>query len=350
MKKRYIPALLTAAAVSMMLTGCLGKSAGGNLTKQGSAALEANDYSSALSDFQKAIKSGEPAVPAYRGEGIARMAMAEYADAVTSFENALSYTDEKMPETIRDIRTYMAAAQYRGGDYAGAISTCEQLLEAEDVTDAYYYRGASYLQLGQEDEARADFDQAAALAPNDYSLYLQIYERYKEKDLTAIGDEYLQTALGITPSTVEDQYNIGRIYYHLEQYDEAKTALSSAVEESYGPAMELMGEIYLAQQDYAHATALYQSIMDQSGESAAAYNGLALCSIAAGEYDTALNYIQTGLALGEGDGTKQLLYNEIVVYERKLDFATAKAKAESYIEKYPSDTAGQKEYAFLSTR
>ena len=47
---------------------------------------------------------------------------------------------------------------------------------------------------------------------------------------------------------------------------------------------------------------------------------------------------------------QDLLFNEIVAYEKKLDFQTAKAKAEAYVALYPSDEQGQKEYEFLSTR
>ena len=47
---------------------------------------------------------------------------------------------------------------------------------------------------------------------------------------------------------------------------------------------------------------------------------------------------------------RDLLYNEIVVYEKKMDFATAKQKAEEFMQLYPDDEAGQKEYDFLITR
>ena len=47
---------------------------------------------------------------------------------------------------------------------------------------------------------------------------------------------------------------------------------------------------------------------------------------------------------------RDLLYNEIVVYEKKHDFQTAKQKAEEFMQLYPDDEAGQREYDFLSTR
>ena len=42
--------------------------------------------------------------------------------------------------------------------------------------------------------------------------------------------------------------------------------------------------------------------------------------------------------------------NTLKEEERKLDFTTAKIKAENYVVLYPTDAAGQKEYAFLKTR
>ena len=38
------------------------------------------------------------------------------------------------------------------------------------------------------------------------------------------------------------------------------------------------------------------------------------------------------------------------VYEKKLDFATAKEKAAEYVKNYPADEAGIRENNFLKTR
>ena len=114
--------------------------------------------------------------------------------------------------------------------------------------------------------------------------------------------------------------------------------------------MYLIGKVYLAQEDFEHAQAIYQQIQSEFGESAEVYNGLALCAMENGDYDSALTYITQGLSLDGTEGKQELYFNEIVAYERKLDFATAKAKAQEYIQNYPSDEAGQKEWVFLSTR
>ena len=339
-----------AAAVSLSLTGCLGKPSGGNLVQQGMQALEQGDYETALATFNEAVASRDDRVLSMRGRGIAQMGLARYEDAASSFEQALSYTDRKMPETIQDIRLYLATARYRSGSYGDVVTVCNDILAEEEIPEAWYYLGAAYLNSGYVEQARENFDRSVALSPDDYTLYLQIYQLYEAKDQTAIGDEYLQTALQIQPETAEDYYHIGQIYFYLEKYEDARSILTQPVEEHYLPALELMGEIYLAMEDYPHAEAVYQTIMDESGEKMAVYNGLAMCSLASGDYEVALSDIHYGLSLPDDGSRQDLLFNEIVAYERTLDFDTALERAEAYQALYPTDEAGRKELTFLRSR
>ena len=83
-------------------------------------------------------------------------------------------------------------------------------------------------------------------------------------------------------------------------------------------------------EDYEHAQAIYRQIQSAFGGGAETFNGLALCAIESGDYDTALSCISQGLALEGTEGKQELYFNEIVAYERKIDFATAKAKAHEY--------------------
>ena len=351
MKKRNLLKLLLCLTLCCtLLTGCLGKPEGGELTRQGLDALTGNDFNTALAYFEQAVQNGEDPVPALRGLGIAQMGLARYSEAADTFEKALGEADTRMPKTVRDIRIYLVSALYRCGRYPEVISACSELLEKETALEPLFYLGASYLAMDDEVQAGEYFDRAVALAPRDYSLYLQIYGVYEQKNLTAVGDEYLQKGLQIQPESNEDYYHIGQIRFYLEKYDEARNALSGPVEAKYLPALELMGEIYLAQEDYDHAVAISRTIMEESGESPGIYNAMALCAIASGDPDTALEYIASGLALEEETGKQKLRFNEIVAYERKLDFSTALVKAEAYTALYPTDETGQKELKFLRTR
>ena len=316
MKKRNFCVL---AAVMLLLTGC------GNKTRE---QLESD-----------------------RDAGIAYMDQAQYEQAVTSFESAYALCDEKMPETKTDISLYEAACQMKLEDYESVKNTCTRILELGENAEAYYMRGVAFLKLGDKDAAKADFDGAAVMEPNDYEMFLNIYQQYEAINQSAVGDQYLQQVLNNESTGLEDDYQKGSIYYYLGDYEKAATALARPVEAKKEDAMRLMGQVYLAQGDTQSAWVVYQQYKETFGETAESYNGIALCDIADGDYDTALQDIQQGLSLDVSDSSKRdLLYNEIVVYEKKMDFATAKQKAEEFMQLYPDDEAGQKEYDFLITR
>ncbi len=179
-------------------------------TKAGYAAVEALDYQSAEERFNQALAEGEDPVQAARGLGIALMGQARYPEAVDAFQQALANVDDKMEETVKDILLYKASAQYRMKDYEGTVASCDQLEQIdENLRDLYFFRGAAYLCSGDNDKARVNFDRAVSLDKGNYELYLNIYSVYDEMNLTGVGDEYLQTALSITPETLDDHYHIG---------------------------------------------------------------------------------------------------------------------------------------------
>ena len=316
----------------LVLSGCLGPDKAGSLTEKGMEALENKDVQTALADFEQALANGEPAV------------------AIEKLQEALAATDDRMPKTRDDLRMYLVSALQRAGRYDEVLETAELITAGETIAEVCYFKGAACLKKGDTDEARTYFDKAIALLPRDYSLYLQIYETYEDCMLTAVGDEYLQTALSIIPSSDEDYYRVGQIYYYLERYDDARNVLDTPVEHGYAPAIALLGEVYLSAGDYTHAEAVFEEIMLQNTDDPAVYNGLALCAISAGKYDQALSYIEQGLALEGEDDKQQLQFNEIVAYEKKLDFSTAFTKAEAYCALYPTDTDAMKELEFLRTR
>ncbi len=343
---------MAVVAAVLFAGGCAMQEADGEKTVQGNAALDAGEYSKAQKLFQEAISDGEQRFLACRGLGIAYMALGDYESAETAFYEALDAADARMPSNTADVQLYLATVQYRQEKYEDVIATCTDLLDASDEgdADAYFLRGSARLCEGETEGAGEDFDAAVKLSPENYDLYLNIYESYEKENLSATGISYLQAALDLKGMDTEYYYNQGRIYYYLGNYDQAQQMLIGPVEEDYEPAMFLIGKVYLAQEDQAHALAIYEEIRGKFGDSAECFNGLAMCAIQQGEYDMALSYIGQGLALDDSEDKQGLYFNEIVAYEKKLDFETAREKARLYVERYPGDEAGRKEWAFLSTR
>ncbi len=286
-----------------------------------------------------------------REKGISYMGQADYTSAISAFEEAYALCDKKMPKTKTDISLYEAACQLKMEDYESVKSTCSRALETDENGDAYYMRGVAFLNLGDTDAAKADFDCAIALEPKNYEMYLNIYQQYEKKNLSAVGDEFLQKGLAMEDEDTEDYYQKACIYYYLKDYAKTREALAKPVEEKHKKAMLLMGEVYLAEGDTVHARNMYQQYMEEYGEDAGVYNGLVLCELADNNPDAAITMANTGLGLESEDSARRnLLYNQIVAYERKQDFETAKQLAASFMEEYPEDEEGQKEYDFLVTR
>ncbi len=354
MMRRWIRRIEAAAALTacVLLSGCAMGGATGKNTVAGNTALEEGNYEEAAELFAKAADSGEAEVLAYRGLGMAYMGLAQYEEAVDAFEDALDSADKKMPDTVRDIRLYLSSAKYRLGEYEDTEAICSEIISdgEEDCVDAYFLRGASLLMQGDEEEAKKDFDAAVGLTPDDHTLYLNIYMCYEEANLSGVGSSYLQNALDIRGDTLEDAYQRGRIYYYLEDYEKAQSELIHPAEEKHEESMFLMGQVYLALEDYTHARNMYENIKAAFGDSPQCCNGMAMCAMKEGKYDEALQYIQQGLQMDGFAGKQELYFNEMTAYEKKLDFAAAKQKAQEYVARYPSDERGQKELLFLESR
>ena len=172
----------------------------------------------------------------------------------------------------------------------------------------------------------------------------------RSRKRSADGAPYLENALNIEDSSDEGSYQKARIYFYLEDYDNAQSLLNPLVEKKNGEAMALMAKIYLEEGDTTHARNLWQELISSAGESQTAYNGLVLCDIQDGDYASALENVDKGLALSGEEARQELMYNAIVACERQGDFDTARTKAQEYVEKYPADERGTREYTFLQTR
>ena len=66
--------------------------------------------------------------------------------------------------------------------------------------------------------------------------------------------------------------------------------------------------------------------------------------------DKALEYIESGKKLIDQSCLKELLFDEIIYYEKIKDYNTAYEKVSEFMEKYPNDVDGRNELDFLYTR
>lgn len=345
-KHRYLlAAVFTAAFLSV--TGCSSEKQ--KTFEQAGKDLEQGNNAYALEGYEASIADGVKLAQSYRGAGIANMRLGNYDAAAEDFTQAMSAG--KIGKALqKDLLSYRATTYLYAEKYTEAMADCQTLAGLGEMdANGYFLTGKVALAMDSYEEASANFDQAYSEEAT-YEMGIRIFQTYQEREMAADGIRYLEATLAAEPKTAEDFCQRGRIYYYMEDYASAASELITAVNQNSTEAVLLLGMVYLAQNDTSNARAMYQQYVTAEGDSAKGYNGLAQCDLAEGNYDSALANIASGKASATTQELRDLLYNEMVAYEKKLDFATALTKAREYLEMFPDDESVQREIVFLQSR
>lgn len=338
-----------AAVVMLLVTGCGGEEKTDNISA-GMAAVQNLEYDAALQYFDAALEAGENERQLCRGMGLAYMGLSEYENAIIYLEKALLLSDGSPKDMDFDINYYLAAAYFRNGQADDAIGAYDAILALRPKeTEAYYLRGCAKLENGDYEGAKQDFDQAVSQDKENYDRLIQIYIVLGDNGYKEAGREYFQQVIADNEKTISD-YDLGRIYYYLEDYENARNFLSKVKISSNYEASLYLGRTYEALGDFNYAASIYNdyTLIDQTHPEI--YNQLGMCRMQMGEYELALTAFQAGMGI-EGNGMMQTLkFNEIVAYEYMKDYKTAAALMGDYLKSYPDDETAQREYQFLKTR
>lgn len=348
MRNKKIICLLAAGLGALLLTDCGGENQ--KTYEQANADLEEANYDYALNEYQACISAGYKLAQSYRGSGIVKLRTGDYQGAIDDLTNALN--DEKTGKSDRkDLLEYRAAAELKAELYDQAMADCQTLAEDYSLNaNDYYLTGCVALAMDSYDEASSNFSEAYG-SDSTYEMAIQIYEAYLGQDMEADGTRYLEAALKTEAKTADDYCERGKVYYYMDDYENARTELTTAADKGSTEATLILGMVYMAQGDTSNARSFYQQYIDADGDDPAkGYNGLALCDISDGDYDSALQNISQGLGDATSDEMRDLLFNEIVVYEKKLDLSTALSKAQEYVQTFKDDDAAAKELTFLQSR
>ncbi len=342
--------MAAAVLLAVMLTGCGSKV--DQLYSDGMKYLEDGSYQQAATCFEQGLETDKRLAENYRGLGIAYYELEEYESAITMLKQSLEEMEEENDAFTIDVYYYLAESYRARGELVRAAEAYTKLLEYTHTAEAYEKRGMVYMEKGDSDRGLKDFEKAVAL-DDSYEVSWEIYTACCEYNMEKEGITILEQALDSDDedkNSVEDYYYRGLFNYTLGYYDKARDELLQAVNKDSDDARLLLGKVYLAMDDVVSARSLYQEYLSRNENSAEAYNGLALCSIAQEDYDEALSQIEQGLSVAAEDDQQSLLFNRIVVYENKLDFEQAKTYMTEYLQKYPGDEDAIRENQFLQSR
>lgn len=347
MKRKRV--LTIGIVAALFCTGCGMEDKMDNVSA-GMTAVQNLEYEDALQYFNAALEGKEDERQICRGIGIAYMGLSRYEEAISYFERALQLSDGTVRDIDFDINYYLATAYFRNGQAQEAIRSYDAILALRPKeTDAYFLRGCVKLYSGDYDEAKLDFDNAMSLDAQNYDRLIQIYEALVDNGYKEAGKEYLYQVIADNEKSISD-YDMGRIYYYLEDYENAKDCLVRVKIASNYEASLYLGRTYEALGDYNYASSIYSDYTLNDQSKAEIYNQLGLCRMQMGEYELALMAFQSGMGIEGNDMMQTLKFNEIIAYEYMGDYTTAAVLMSDYLKSYPDDEAAQRENQFLKTR
>ena len=349
MKK--IRRILAAVLGSVLMIACLGGCGleSRKVFDQAERDLSRGSYEYALAGYLASIEAEDHVALSLRGAGICCLRLGRVEEAEDYFTQALNC--ENVGKTlIKDILCYRITTRLIRQDLDAAMGDCGQLSRLGDMdADGYFLTGKTALAMNVYKEAASNFEQAY-LADPTYERALQIYEVYLDEEMEADGTHFLDLALEKEAKTAQDHLERGRMYYYMEDYNNARIDLIEAMKQNNLEAQLLLGMVYLAKGDISNSRAMYIQYMEKGKAPGSSYNGLAMCDMAEWLYDSALENIKKGIPLATTEELKGLMYNEMVIYEKKLDFASALRSGEEYLSLFPDDEEAAREVAFLRSR
>lgn len=318
---------------------------------RGMAQCNAARYEEALESFEQAAEKNPSSVNAYRGIGIVCMKQGRYEDAVEAFDKALEHLRREKGEQGCDILAYRAEAKEKSSDYAGAAEDYEKLISYNyEKEQMYLYLGYVYLAQGDCAAALTCFQQSINIDHRDFEKYLEMIEKLKQYGFTDSAAVVADAALSVPARSAQDRFYHGLLYLEKGQEKEAFSEFEQSYNAGFDAAGYYLGYCYEQREQYSEAELIYQKQLALSPEDARLYNQLAVCRIKQEKYEDALVFIRQGLALEDDEVTDDLLWNQIICYERKKDFDTAAELLIQYLSLYPEDQEAALELSYIVSR
>ncbi|MGN0466772.1 MAG: tetratricopeptide repeat protein [Lachnospiraceae bacterium] len=154
-------------------------------------------------------------------------------------------------------------------------------------------------------------------------------------------------------SLLEDDVNYyeADCYMRQEKYDKAIAIYDQMLDKKADDSKLYMlkGNCYMKKKQTKEALETYKTGYEVTKDTSLLPN-IAYCHIKRGNYEKAKEIVKIGLDSGDESIKQDLLFDEIVLYEKEMDYKKAYEKAKEYVNLYPDDEKGQKELTFLETR
>jgi tetratricopeptide (TPR) repeat protein len=261
------------------------------------------DYAQAADALTKAIENYKPKKPGepetyingyiFRADTRLKQAETEtdaaartaaLEGAIADANAVLSVWDDRFPES--------GYALYRRGRaermlerYADAITSFKEAIQiaaGQDVyyiADAYLYRGICWYYIGSLDLARGDFEQASSVGNGfqDPRVYLWIGFTYHQQENYRQAIDYYSQAIAKSPQFALAHVNKGRAYMDLGEFNKAIESFNNAIrsEPDVGDNYYYAGRAYIQLEEFQKAVDFLNLALRQKNPKPEMYRAMA---------------------------------------------------------------------------
>jgi tetratricopeptide (TPR) repeat protein len=272
-------------------------------TEKGAAALDANDYDTALQYFRRAAQTLPNNPQMADNLGVAYFRAGKLDSAIAVYQTALHLQPSFTKAYVDMGYAYLEKKNYPAAQQSGR----EALLHEPASAAAYLLLARTAEAQGELNSAEKQYQEAIRLAPEDYTAYLYLASLYDDRgDLDAAIDFYQQAAER-KPSEARIYFNIGNVYARKCKLDDALAFYDKAlrVNPQMTGALNNHGMVLISRDDLDGAlTDLNRALKIDSTASPVLFN-LSVVHDQLGSPAEALNFVTRAIQI---DSTVAVFY------------------------------------------
>ena len=237
--------------------------------------MRSYDSKEARADLESAIRLDRGRLYAYFLRGILYLREHAPHKALSDFDKAIELSAKENPEL------YVKRAHALGemGQPEEALAEYKRALQMQpDLAEAYYGLGNLFKELGRSEEALEAYNETIRLAPEQEAPFLNrgVILHSRGEFEKAIAD-YTRVIQSDHPRVEAAYNNRGAAYFETGRYREAKTDLDEAIRRNpnYREALFTRGQTGKALGNYKEAIADFEKVLNLSDDDADVHNSLA---------------------------------------------------------------------------
>ena len=312
---------------------------------RGTLALDNGNPDAAMEDFEAILKQDR--VNARANRALARALLAD--DQAERAEEVLEQAIEASPRAL-DLRAELASVRTVRRDLAGAIAALEGILELAPsnagALEALYRVRMFEQNWAAAHEVAARIKTALPESPLGFHLDGLTYQA---EGKPAESLPQFESALAIAPDAIQPLTQAIRSHLALGKRDRAEKRLAEALEQNPENfvALNLLGELKLADKRYAEAASAFNKAIAVKPDLDVFYRNLAAAELAMGKEGAALASLRRGI---DASGGSALLVTALANhYERTGRLDEAIAEYEAVLEDRPESDLALNNLAMLLT-